>query len=156
MNIEIENRRSIEKRAQTPFPPNAALISICDFDEEFARLKNKPAYLLQLKFDDVGADIFEDVLGRKPTKTEAVAIAQKYHMITSKQARQIADFYFNIKDEASLLICQCEHGESRSTAVAAAIAEFENKSGIKYFIDERYYPQKLIFRRIYKALTESE
>lgn len=154
MNIDIENRRSIEKRAQSPFPPHTALISICDFDEEYARLKNKPEFLLQLKFDDVGADIFEEVLGRKPTKEEALAIAKKYHMMTVKQAEKIADFYFDIRDDATLLICQCEHGESRSTAVAAAIAEFESKDGIRYFIDERYFPQKLIFRRVFKALSE--
>lgn len=154
MNIEIENRRSIEKRAQNPFAPHTALISICDFDEDYARLRNKPQFLLQLKFDDVGADIFDEILGRKPTKEEALAIARKYHMMTVKQAQQIADFYANVKDEADTLICQCEHGESRSTAVAAAIAEYESKNGIRYFIDERYYPQKLIFRRVFKALSE--
>lgn len=154
MNIEIENRRSIERRAQAPFAPRTALISICDFDEDYARLRNRPQFLLQLKFDDVGADIFDEILGRKPTKEEALAIARKYHMMTLRQAQQIADFYFDVKDEADTLICQCEHGESRSTAVAAAIAEYESKSGIKYFVDERYYPQKLIFRRVFKALSE--
>lgn len=154
MNLEIENRRSIEKRASSPFSSDVALISICDFDENYPKLKNKPAHLLQLKFDDVGADIFEEVLGHKPTKQEALAIAHKYHMMTSRQASEIAEFYAEIKDKVSLLICQCEHGESRSTAVAAAIAEYEGKGGIRYFVDERYYPQKLIFRRVYKALTE--
>ena len=40
-------------------------------------------------------------------------------------------------------------------ACAAAIREYYNRSGIKIFADYRYYPNQLIFYKIYKALKEN-
>ena len=39
------------------------------------------------------------------------------------------------------IICQCEHGQSRSAACAAAIKEHFEKSGIEVFADYRYYAE---------------
>ena len=58
----------------------------------------------------------------------------------------------SIKDKAELLICQCEHGESRSTAIAAAITQYERGQGIEYFIEDRYFPNKTVYKAVYSAL----
>ena len=58
MEIEIHSRESIEARASKPFAARTALISITDMDYDFAVLSSKPDYLLQLKFDDISADVF--------------------------------------------------------------------------------------------------
>ena len=50
------------------------------------------------------------------------------------------------------IICQCEHGQSRSAACAAAIKEHFEKSGIDIFADYRYYPNQLIFNKLRDAL----
>ena len=152
MKIQIENRKAIEKIAQNPFFPDVAVISICDSDCEFAEMIYKPDSLLCVRFDDIGEDIYEDILGRNPTPQERRAIEKKYHMITDRKAVEIAEFYFHVKEKVKTLICQCEHGESRSVAVAAAISEFENREGLRYFIDEKYFPNKLVFRKVFTAL----
>ena len=152
LKLQIENRKSIETIAQNPFSPTVALISICDFDCDFAKMNYKPDNLLLVRFNDVGGDIYEDVLGRNPTPQERRAIAKKYHVITDLQALEIAEFYFDVKEKAETIIFQCEYGQSRSVAVAAAIAEFERHDGLKYFIEEKYCPNKLVFRKIFSAL----
>ena len=137
MKIEIKSREEIEN---ITLPGNTALISITDVGWTFATLKNQPDYLLQIAFDDVDDEIFLD--------------AEKYHMLTDEQAKQIVDFYAKIKDKADTLICQCEHGQSRSAAIAAAILEYESKCGIDIFINDNYYPNKTIFKKIFKQLKE--
>lgn len=64
-----------------------------------------------------------------------------------------------IKDAASRhmdIICQCEYGQSRSAACAAAILEYFCKDGISVFADYRYYPNQLIFNKLLAALKEAD
>ena len=70
------------------------------------------------------------------------------------QAKEIANFVMNIKDKAEFIICQCEHGQSRSAAVAAAILEFKSRKGIDIFSNDRYYPNKVVFRKTLKSLKK--
>lgn len=148
MRILIKSRSDIEAMAKEPFNPNTALISVTDYGCDFAELKHKPDYLLQLMFDDVDNDIFIDEIGRKPTESERVYIENKYHMMTDEQAKEIVDFYNEIFDKADLIICQCEHGQSRSAAIAAAILEYRCRKGIKVFANDKYYPNKAVFKKI--------
>ena len=110
MILQIENRKTIEKIAQNPFLSDIAVISICDFGCSFAEMIYKPDYLLCVQFDDVGEEIFEDILGRKPTPQEKRSIEKKYHMITEHQDMEIVEFYFSIREKVNTLICQCEYG----------------------------------------------
>ena len=64
MKIGILNRPDIEELATRPFKEKTALISITDYDDEYAELQYKPEYLLQIKFDDVDNDIFLDLQGK--------------------------------------------------------------------------------------------
>ena len=50
------------------------------------------------------------------------------------------------------IICQCEYGQNRSAACAAAIKEYYDKSGIEVFADYRYYPNQLVFNKLLCAL----
>ena len=152
MKIEIESRESILAKAKEPFAAHTALISISDSDDEFAELENKPRYLLQMKFDDVSNEIFEELLGRTPTEPEAAALAEKFHMFTDEQALKIAEFFMPIANKAEILICQCEYGQSRSAGVAAAVKQFKTGTGIEIFADERYYPNKLVYGKLLAAL----
>lgn len=154
MKILIKSRNDVEIMASKPFEQNVALISITDYNWDFAELKYKPDYLLQLAFDDVDNDVFEDELGRKPTNDERVSIEYKYHMMTDNQASQIAEFYKNLRNKADVLICQCEHGQSRSAAIAAAILEYSCKKGIIIFAHDKYYPNKMIFNKVLTQLNK--
>ena len=50
------------------------------------------------------------------------------------------------------IICQCDYGQSRSAACAAAILEHFERNGISIFADYRYYPNQLVFNKVLKAL----
>ena len=131
--IYITNRYDIEETARRPFPANTALISITDADYDFAELNNKPQELLQMKFDDVDAD-------------------EPINIITDEQADEIAGFYHRVSKTAEHIICQCEHGQGRSAAIAAAIQEYTDGNGIDIFADDRYFPNKVVFRKVLQAL----
>lgn len=154
MKILIKSRSEIEAMSHTHFTAHTALISITDADCAFATLKNQPEYLLQVAFDDIDNEVFVDELGRSPTEEERVVLETKYNMFTNEQALQIASFYFAHKDTISTLICQCEHGQSRSAAVAAAILEFRSRRGIVIFSHDNYYPNKVVFRKVLEALKD--
>lgn len=155
MKVSIMSRKGIEELSLTPFETATALISITDFNYTFANLKYKPQYLLQLTFDDVpvGDGFFEEE-GRTLSDEEIANLEKKYHSITDAQVKQIIDFYNSVKDSVDVLICQCEHGQSRSAAIAAAIKEFEVGAGIDIFSNDMYYPNKSVYRKLIKYLNE--
>ncbi|MDD6763735.1 MAG: hypothetical protein PUD92_08970 [Clostridiales bacterium] len=141
-NIEILSRNQIEELALSPFPPNTALISVRDTDKAAPKLKNKPMWHLQLVFDDISSDETEDYK------------EQEYTLFSEQTAQQIAYFVICHKDTTERIICQCEYGQSRSAAIAAALLEFFYKSGIEIFADDRYFPNKLVFRLTLQALIK--
>lgn len=154
MKIKIMSRRNIEDFCLNPMQEQTALISITDFDNTFANLKYKPQFLLQLMFDDVPVgDGFVEEEGRKLSQKEIIELEIKHHSITDKQVEEIVEFYNSVKDSVDLLICQCEHGQSRSAAIAGAIMEYESRKGIEVFANDWYYPNKSLFRKVLKHLS---
>ena len=154
MEIAIFNRDQIEVLSQGGFAPHTALISITDAGWQYAVLEDKPEFLFQVAFDDVDNDVFVDELGRAPTEEERCKIEAKYYMLTDDQADNIAEFILSVMGKAELLICQCEHGQSRSAAVAASILEYINRSGIDIFADDNYYPNKMVFKKVLRQLKK--
>ena len=152
MIIKIMNRDAIEMLCEHPFFEKTAIISITDYGYELAELKNKPHHLLQLAFDDVDGDVFIDELGDSPSAEDKLKIEKKYHMLSNEQANQIAEFVNEVWDNVDVIICQCEYGQSRSAAVAAAISQFKYQNGIEIFADDNYYPNKLAYRKVFDAL----
>ena len=53
------------------------------------------------------------------------------------------------------IICQCGEGQSRSAACAAAILEYYTGRGIEIFADYRYYPNQLVYHKIFDALRRN-
>ena len=135
-----------------PFVEKVAIISITDYGYDFAELKNKPHHLLQLAFDDVDGDVFIDELGDNSSLEDKLKIEKKYHMLSDEQSLQVTKFVNEVWDKVDVIICQCEHGQSRSAAVAAAITQFKYQNGIEIFTDERYYPNKFVYRKVFDAL----
>ena len=151
----ITDRKGIETLSLMPFEIPTALVSITDYDYTYANLKYKPQHLLQLAFDDVPVgDGFEEEEGRKLSSLEISELEKRYHSITEKQISQIIDFYNTVKSDAELLICQCEHGQSRSAAIAAAFNEHSCGKGIEIFSDDRYWPNKSIYRTVLRKLKK--
>lgn len=151
MKVKIMDRQALTELAKEPFPKDVAVISITDSDAGDVSLQNLPGQLLRLKFDDVSDEIFQELLGRKPNVREMHQIAGKFRMLSNDQTRQLADFILS-REGKGTLICQCEYGQSRSAAVAAAVMEYYDHKGICVFADPRYYPNKYVFRKLLQSL----
>ena len=141
MNIKICSRIDIEKISSKPFDTDTALISIRDTNDKFPDLMYKPEWVLGIVFDDISSEEIDDYAGNN------------YWLFDESAADTIAKFVLLHEKKIETLICQCEHGQSRSAAVAAALREFYNKDGISIFSDDRYYPNKLVFRLTLKSLN---
>ena len=152
MKIKIMSKRAIEKYAETPMTEKVAVISITDARGDFAILTNQPEYIFKVAFDDVDNDVIIDEVGQNASEEERKQVEKKYKMFSDEQAEDMATFYFSICENVECIICQCEHGQSRSAAVAAAIMEFRNRRGLKVFADDRYYPNKVVFRKLLAEL----
>lgn len=70
------------------------------------------------------------------------------------EADELAEFIFEAKEKGMDIICQCEYGQSRSAACAAAIIEYFEHNGISVFADYRYYPNQLIYHKVFDALVD--
>ncbi len=147
MKLKICGKKQIERLAKTPFVGRVALISIGDCDDDPPSLINKPQFFLELHFDDITLTEFNRL---------SEADKDGYKPITDEQARQIAEFVYDVKDKADVLICQCMYGQSRSAAVAAAVAEHFFRKGIAIFSNEKYLPNKTVYSKVMSALQAVE
>ena len=154
MKIKIMRRTALQDLSLKPFEERVAVISITSVHNPIVELKNMPQEILRLSFDDLDNDAVADQLGPNPTSEHRKRIEEKYHMFSDEQAQQIAEFYNRVKGNVDTLICQCEYGQSRSAGVAAAIIEFTTGKGIRVFVDDRYFPNKFVFRKVYNTLKE--
>ena len=151
MNIEIMSREALMELAKEPFPEGTSIISITNTEDADVILEHQPDRMMHLKFDDVSDEIFEELLGRKPNVREMHQIASRFHMLSNAQTQQMADFVLSMRNEGTL-ICQCEHGQSRSAAVAASVEEYCHHRGVHIFADPRYCPNKYVFRKLLRNL----
>ena len=72
------------------------------------------------------------------------------------EAEALARFIAENVAAGRKIICQCEYGQSRSAACAAAVLEYYDKCGIDIFADYRYYPNQLIFNKLLTALKRQK
>lgn len=146
MDVQIYSRKEIEKRIQAEFPPHTAVISF--YDPPGIRSDNqgpvdyngKPDMLLQVAVFDIDKEILPDY-----------SLTYDSYL---PEANAIAAFVKEAVNKGDAIICQCNYGQSRSAACAAAILEHYEKHGIDIFRDYRYYPNQLVFNKIYEALEK--
>ena len=70
------------------------------------------------------------------------------------EADELAEFIYKAKDEGLDIICQCEYGQSRSAGCSAAILQHFEGRGIDIFTDYRYYPNQLVYHKVFNALVK--
>lgn len=145
MNIRICSRKEIEALITNEFPPNTAVVSFYDpksrrMSGEYAPVdyRGKCDRLFAVGVHDIDIEILPDYGLTFDTYLP--------------EANALARFILQAKKDGLNLICQCEYGQSRSAACAAAVKEFFEHSGIEIFADYRYYPNQLIFNKILAAL----
>ena len=72
------------------------------------------------------------------------------------EAYDLAEFIYKAKEDGFDIICQCEYGQSRSAGCAAAILQHFEGRGIDIFTDYRYYPNQLVYHKVFDALRKYE
>lgn len=147
MNVTIYSREEMEVIiSQGEFPKNTVVISFCDF-----AIKRIDKNYTFVDYSSVCKDVFYsevDDLDLYAIKEEGLT----YDLYFS-EADEIAKFIYSAYEKGNNIICQCEHGQSRSAGCAAAILEYFYHNGISIFTDYRYYPNRVIYHKIYDALS---
>lgn len=146
MKISIYSRKEIEKLIENDFLKNTAVISF--YDPAGIRsdnmipvdYKGKAEMLFQVAVYDIDITVLKDY--------------GLTYDIYLPEADELAKFIKNAHDRGLDIICHCQYGQSRSAACAAAIEEYYNKNGISIFADYRYYPNQVVYHKIFDALNK--
>lgn len=145
--IEIISREKAEQLMRERFPQNAAVISFCD-----PQSKRTPKDYAPIDYANVCDRVFSVAI-----HDIDIEILSDYGLTFDTyfpEADELARFIIKNVSEGYDIICQCEYGQSRSAACAAAVKEFYDKSGIEIFADYRYYPNQLVFNKLLASLKE--
>ncbi len=157
MKLEILSAAALQNKAKRPFAPRTTLISIGDPDALPPLLQHKPDHMLRLVFEDVTPKRLENWLELdEEAAKDADLLAQEHdtHLFTKEMAVKTALFILKHAAKTQLLICQCEYGQSRSAAVAAAVSEHLFGKGELIFSDSRYAPNEHVYQTLLSALEQ--
>lgn len=149
MKVSIYSRQAIEDLLQEGIPANTAIISFYDPQTtrtpkgytpvDFSRIDNP---VIQIALHDIDLEILEE-----------------YNLTYETyfpDAQAVAAFIYRAFESGMDILCQCEYGQSRSAACAAAIMEHFYGKGISVFADYRYYPNQLVFHKVMDALKSQQ
>jgi hypothetical protein len=146
MNVSVYSREAIEKLiADGNFPENTAAITF--YDPAIKRLDKDYTHV---DYSSVHADVFYSELDDLdlPVLKRRGYTYETYF----PEADDMAAFILRAYRDGMDLICQCEYGQSRSAGCAAAVREFFNHDGIEIFSNYAYYPNQVIYHKVYEAL----
>jgi len=147
MNVSIYSRKAINKLLAEGFPANTAVISFYDpINHRYGKGYKPVDYLHKVDrvFQIALHDIDLEILGDYDLTYDTYL----------PEVDDMAAFIYAAKADGLDIICQCEYGQSRSAACAAAILEHFYKTGITIFTDYRYYPNQLVYNKVYNALED--
>ena len=147
-SVKILSRKAATHLIKQGFPENAAVISF--YDPQSSRT---PAGYAPMDYSPVCHRVFYVEIHDIDIEVlpEFGLTFQTYFPEATELAKFIRDA---VKDGCEIL-CQCEYGQSRSAACAAAILEYYARKGIRVFADYRYYPNQLIFNKLFSALKKA-
>lgn len=144
MEVKIFSRSAIEELMKHGFPKNTTVISFYtprnkrDIDEIRVNYAGICERVFYIGIPDIDIEILADY-------------GYTYESYLT-EASDLAKFIYAARDDGLDIICQCDYGQSRSAACAAAILEHFERRGIDIFSDYRYYPNQLVYHKIHDAL----
>ena len=146
MEVSIYSRKAIKELMEKGFPQNTAVIS-------FYTSKNKRDYEEnRVIYSGVCDRVF--YVGISDIDIEILADYGYTYDTYLAEADKLARFIYEARAEGLDIICQCDYGQSRSAACAAAILQYYEGRGIDIFADYRYYPNQLVYHKIFDALEK--
>ena len=143
MTVTICSRKEMELLLRRSLPKTTAVISFYDPPPKGLPpidYTGKADRIFQVALHDIDFDIL-DMFGLS-------------YGTYFPEADDLARFIFAAEADGMDFICQCEYGQSRSAGCAAAILEYFCKTGISVFADYRYYPNQMVYNKIYEALCK--
>ena len=146
MRVSVYSREAIESViADGKFSENTAVISFYDpaikrIDEDYSHVdySNVCNTVFYSELDDLDLD----VLRRKGYTYDSYF----------PEAPDIAAFIYHAYNRDMDIICQCEYGQSRSAATAAAILEHFYHNGISIFSNYDYYPNQVVYYPLFQFI----
>lgn len=148
MHVDIYSRKAVEALLEKGFPENTAVISFYDPPNIRTGAVTKPVdyqgkaeRVFYIPIYDIDIEVLPD-------------FGLTYDTYFPEVDR-LAEFIMQACADDLNIICQCEYGQSRSAACAAAILEYFFSRGISVFADYRYYPNQLIYNKIKNALEKT-
>ena len=142
MKVTVYSRKAVESLLRNGFPENTAVISFYDPIDR----RNKNDYAPVDYSGKAGRAFYVPVYDIDIEVLGDFGLAYETYF---PEVNVLAKFIDKAKNDGMDIICQCEYGQSRSAGCAAAILEHCYKNGISIFADYRYYPNQLIFNKIY-------
>ena len=146
MEVSIYSRKAIGELIEKGFPQNTAVIS-------FYTPKNKRDYEGN-RVDCSGVCDRVFYVGIPDIDIEILGDYRYTYETYLAEADDLAKFIYEAKADGLDIICQCDYGQSRSAACAAAILQHFERRGIDIFADYRYYPNQLVYHKIFDALEK--
>ena len=146
MKVEIYSRMAASELIANGFPKNSAVIS-------FYTPKNKRSSGSSvLDYRGTCERIF--YVGIPDIDVGILGTYGYTYDTYLAEADELARVIYEVRSEGRDVICQCDYGQSRSAACAAAILQHFEGRGIDVFADYRYYPNQLVYHKIYDALEK--
>ncbi len=151
MNVTIYSRKDIESLLSSGKIENAATISFHDpigrgrrHLEDYAPIdfSGKCDRVMQIAIHDLDPEAL----------TDFGLTLETYF----PEADALAEFIYRAKADGLDIICQCEYGQSRSAGCAAAILQHFESRGIDIFANYKYYPNQLIYNKLFDALERAK
>ncbi|MDD6058886.1 MAG: hypothetical protein PUB97_00715 [Ruminococcus sp.] len=149
MNVTVYSREAIESIiADGKFPEKTAVISFCDTElkhiyKDYSRVDYSSACkdVFYCEVDDLDLDY----------------LLEKGYTYDSffPEAAELAEYINQAFRDGKDIICQCEYGQSRSAGCAAAILEHFYHRGIDIFADYKYYPNQVVYHKVFDALESA-
>lgn len=146
MKVEIYSKKAIAELIAKEFPKNTAVISFYTPKDKRGREGHRVDYggvcnrVFYVGVPDIDIEILSDY-------------GYTYETYLA-EAEQLAEFIKAAVADGLDIICQCDYGQSRSAACAAAILQYYENRGIDVFADYRYYPNQLVYHKVFDALCD--
>lgn len=145
MRVSIYSREAIEEMKKYEIAENTVAISFYDPAPHY----NGPTYY------SVDYSNKVDRVFYIPLRDIDIEILSDYKLTYETyfpEVEKLAKFIYDAVENRYDIICQCEYGQSRSAGCAAAIREHFYGDGIRIFADYRYYPNQMVYHKVYDAL----
>ncbi len=146
MKVTIYSKDTVGKLIKSGFPRNTAVISF------YTPQKKKGQQDARVDYGGVCDHVF--YVGIPDIDREILGDYGYTYETYLAEADALAAFICDAREAGRDIICQCDFGQSRSAACAAAILEYFEGRGIDIFADYSYYPNQVVYHRVFDALKD--